>query len=437
MTHSKTTLRSLLVLTLGATLGVGTLSAQNNNERSPYSRFGYGRLGERQTTATRSLGGVRAAMRNGLVINPANPASYTAVDSLTFLMDIAVSARSSVLSEGDKSDSRLLGNLDYATILFPVTHYLAVSAGIMPYSSVGYQFGNSSTLEGTTTGRSYVRTYSGQGGYSDLYLGVGGRLGNLSLGINGSYLFGYSQQERVVTLGSTDAYNPVYRTQLHLKGLRMDVGAQYVIKINESKRRSLTLGATFTPEFKLRSEQIDQSFPQGITSSIRTVPTISDTLSATGLHRTPLSWSAGATYQHNEHVMIGADVSYMKWGRGATPSADGAYFDNRYRIGLGVDWVPNERARSAFSRAHYRFGVNGANSYLRVPTTDINSVGYYDLGASVGVGLPLLDRRSVLNLSIDYTYLKPKQSGLLREHSIGLTVGLTFNEGWFKKARIN
>jgi hypothetical protein len=26
---------------------------------------------------------------------------------------------------------------------------------------------------------------------------------------------------------------------------------------------------------------------------------------------------------------------------------------------------------------------------------------------------------------------------MVKEHSLGLTVGVTFNEGWFRKARIN
>ena len=66
----------------------GALSAQSNSDRSPYSRFGYGTLGMRQTATTRALGGIGVGLRDGLVVNPANPASYTAVDSMTFIMDL-------------------------------------------------------------------------------------------------------------------------------------------------------------------------------------------------------------------------------------------------------------------------------------------------------------------------------------------------------------
>ena len=179
------------VLSVGVLAGLttGSLVAQNNSDRSPYSRFGYGTLGLRQTATTRALGGLGAGLRDGLIVNPANPASYTAVDSMTFIMDLAVSLRGSFLEEGKQKDRRVLGNLDYATILFPISHHLAVSAGIMPFSTVGYRFGSLEKLKGDSQ-NTYQRAYSGQGSFNDVYLGVGGRIGNVSLGANASYVFG-------------------------------------------------------------------------------------------------------------------------------------------------------------------------------------------------------------------------------------------------------
>ena len=72
-----------------------------------------------------------------------------------------------------------------------------------------------------------------------------------------------------------------------------------------------------------------------------------------------------------------------------------------------------------------------------MPTPSGELTGYTELGASLGVGIPLIDRRSLLNISIDYNYLRPGKTDMVSEHSLGLTVGITFNEGWFRKARIN
>ena len=65
------------------------LMAQNNTN-SPYTRFGYGDLGERSFGAGRAMGGVGYGLRSPKQINPMNPASYSCMDSLTFLFDFGV-----------------------------------------------------------------------------------------------------------------------------------------------------------------------------------------------------------------------------------------------------------------------------------------------------------------------------------------------------------
>ena len=60
------------VLSVGVLAGLttGSLVAQNNSDRSPYSRFGYGTLGLRQTATTRALGGLGAGLGDGLIFIP-------------------------------------------------------------------------------------------------------------------------------------------------------------------------------------------------------------------------------------------------------------------------------------------------------------------------------------------------------------------------------
>ena len=68
------------------------LMAQNNTN-SPYTRFGYGDLGERSFGAGRAMGGVGYGLRSPKQINPMNPASYSCMDSLTFLFDFGVAGQ--------------------------------------------------------------------------------------------------------------------------------------------------------------------------------------------------------------------------------------------------------------------------------------------------------------------------------------------------------
>ncbi len=56
--------------------------------------------------------------------------------------------------------------------------------------------------------------------------------------------------------------------------------------------------------------------------------------------------------------------------------------------------------------------------------------------ATAGVGLPILtnyNNRSMLNISASYEQLRSQVGSSLTERNFLLTIGLTFNERWFKK----
>jgi hypothetical protein len=88
---------SLLVALAG--LFVGGSAYAENSEISPYSRFGYGALSDHTNTTQKAMGGVGIAMRTGKNINFMNPASYAAIDSVTFLFDMAANFKSLHTSE--------------------------------------------------------------------------------------------------------------------------------------------------------------------------------------------------------------------------------------------------------------------------------------------------------------------------------------------------
>ena len=76
--------QTLLVLLL--TILSGAAVAQNNTN-SPYTRYGYGQLADHGSGNSKAMGGIAYGLRDKYQTNFANPASYTAVDSLTFMFD--------------------------------------------------------------------------------------------------------------------------------------------------------------------------------------------------------------------------------------------------------------------------------------------------------------------------------------------------------------
>ena len=120
------------------TFHLSPLTAQNLTS-SPYSRYAYGDLNENVPTAFRAMGGVGLGMRSNRAINPSQPASYTSMDSLTFMMDIAASATWSRYRDASGMRNVANGNLEYLTFQIPLwKRWIAMSFGLLPDSSVGY-----------------------------------------------------------------------------------------------------------------------------------------------------------------------------------------------------------------------------------------------------------------------------------------------------------
>ena len=64
--------------------------AQQVGSNSPYSRYGYGLLSNPSLGASEAMGGISYGLRRSQQVNPGNPASYSELDSLTFIFDMGV-----------------------------------------------------------------------------------------------------------------------------------------------------------------------------------------------------------------------------------------------------------------------------------------------------------------------------------------------------------
>jgi hypothetical protein len=120
--------------------------AQQVGSNSPYGRYGFGVLSNPALGASEAMGGISYGLRRSQQVNPGNPASYSELDSLTFIFDLGVSAQLSSMSDGVNSRDFYNGNLDYIALQFPLFRNMGGSVGLLPYSKVGYNFGNRRSL---------------------------------------------------------------------------------------------------------------------------------------------------------------------------------------------------------------------------------------------------------------------------------------------------
>lgn len=400
-----------------------------NNTNSPYTRFGYGQLADRSFGAGRAMGGIGYGLRSSRQINPMNPASYTSIDTLTFIFDVGASGQLSWFTDGSNKQHNMNGNIEYIAMEFPVSRRIAMSAGILPYSYVGYSFGSTQTQGSTSWGE----IFKGTGGLNDFYVGLSMDIWKkrLSLGLNGGFLFGNITHYRNLSFTTGTAYSVTRERRIEVRDMKLDFGLQYTHPI--SAKENLIFGLTFSPANQLHAH----------TYNIQQVGTAtlgytSDTIRGQRLD-IPNSIGFGASYVKTKKVTLAADVLYENWSNSQFFSEKGQ-FRNRVRIAGGGEWLPDYSSRSLLKRTSYRAGAHYTNSYLRVNNSEgsnIEGKGYDEYGASVGFGMPLIDNRSLLNISFEYVKVHPEVASMISEQYFRFTVNYTFNELWFFKRKVD
>lgn len=416
--------RIFIALTLTVISLTGSIQAQNNTN-SPYTRYGYGELVDNTSIRNKGMGGVGIAMNSKSSINPMNPASYSAVDSLTFMYEFGASAKESIFSNGESTLHKFNGNLDYITILFPIyKKYLAFSGGLVPFSNVGYNFQTEESiplyLNDTTASIPYTKNFNGSGTLTEAYGGFSSNITkNLAIGVNLKYLFGNIEHVRELSgatvNGVTSNITTTSQTSiLNVKDFQIRYGMQYFGAIND--KNFYSLGAIFE-----KKSQVGGDY------EIQTTGSDTITKSNGSDFEMPLTIGVGGSYNFNHRLTVAGDVLFQNW-------ADAKYFGktdslkNRYKYSLGAELSPSRLARNYFKRITYRLGGNLSTGYWDNGDNPMN------FGISFGLGLPTKGSRSNLNLGFEYGRTNFTNKDFTEEY-YKISICATFNETWFFKRR--
>ena len=423
--------KKIIGTVLLASLYVAPAIAQSGTN-SPYSQYGLGQLSEQTSGFNRGMNGLGLGFREHNQVNYINPASYSSIDSLTFIFDAGLSGQVTNFSENGQKKNANNADFEYAVAAFRASKHLGVSFGIIPFTNIsGYLNGDKSTT--------FTNTYNGSGGMHQIYLGAGWEfVKGLSIGANVSYIWG--DIDRSVVNSYSDGYiNTLskYYTAT-ISSYRIDFGLQYTLPLN--KKNSLTLGLTYGLGHKLNSD------PSCMVISTNTTTAVADTTSFTvnnGLE-IPTSFGAGLTWNNNNKLKLGADFTYQKWGDTKFPvykvindvpsySLSDEYYSDRYKLTIGGEFCNNETSRNFIDRIRFRAGASYASSYYKVNGQD----GPDEISVSVGFGIPIVNaynNRSILNISGQW--VRSEAPGMLKENTFRINIGITFNERWFMKWKV-
>ena len=422
MVGFKHTLCALLL-----TMVTGMAIAQNNTN-SPYTRYGYGDLSDQSFGNSKAMGGIAFGLRDGAQINPLNPASYTAIDSLTFLFEGGVSLQNMNISGSGVKLNAKNSSFDYLAMQFRLHPRIAMSIGLLPFSNVGYSVSDSKVDNGV----SQTRSFTGDGGLHQLYGGIGVKvLKNLSLGVNASYFCGDITRTRTIIYPATsESYSYIQQMGVSISDYKLDFGTQYTLDFN--KKHSMTIGAVFSPKHKLNNDYT-------VTTQVST--TNSNNLDAT--LELPNTFGVGFTYNYDKRLTVGADYSLQQWSKtkfGVNTSDDAVREDfnetytycNRHKVSVGAEYIPNLMGRSYLSHIKYRLGAYYTTPYYKIGGKEATR----EYGVTAGFGLPVPRSRSILSISGQFVRISGQESAFVNENIFRVSIGLTFNERWFFKRRV-
>lgn len=423
-------MNKIKILLAAALFAAASASAQTS---SPYSMYGYGIIGDRATSLQRQMGGVGYAMNSGRQINVMNPASYAAIDSLTFLFDLGADVSMLWSKEGSAKQYSTGGGVDYVTMQFPICKFMGGSFGLLPYSSVGYAFGNEI--------KHGAMENQGTGGINQLYLGFSGKVAGFSLGFNVSYDFGNIINDVFATpAGSTSQTK--FEHVMEIRDWNINIGAQYTARWN--KWNKLVVGATYSPRKTMRGKT-------WVTSQETSQDTKPDTVAYMNMKNkyfNPTSIGAGVsyTYEKTYRVMVEADFTWQQWSnapysalyspaditqhRPAEVVAAGMNFNDRTKVAVGAEYVPKLRGNYG-ERIAYRLGGYFVNDYLNIKGNKVK-----EIGVTCGAGFPTPEGKTQINLGLEWKRRYATPNKLIGENYLNITLGVNFNEVWFWKRKI-
>ena len=396
------------------------------------TRYGLGDTFDYIFANNAAMGGVGYALRTSQHINPMNPASYTAVDSLSFMFDTGMTLKSSNYQEGNYKSNAKNSSFDYLAMQFRLHPRIATVIGYTPFSTVGYNFSRTKDIAGSDV--AVTNNFYGDGDLRQIFGGVGFKiLDNLSVGANVGYLYGKLNYQTTASLSNGGDQSIIYN-KMDVSSYNLNFGLQYTRQLD--KGHELTVGLAYGLGHVLNVT--DTHGTQVTDGSTYSSVNEQSTENAYGI---PHTFGAGLAWKYKNNLTVEADYTLQKWEGVKYGNSTGLY-KNRSKIALGAEWLPKEFGRSYLARIKYRAGAYYSTPYVTTPSADPYGAwtdGPKEYGVSVGLGLPLnlYQRNSVLSITGQYVRVSPSASGLLSENRFVLKIGLTFNERWFMKWRVN
>ncbi|WP_395067326.1 hypothetical protein [Flavobacterium sp.] len=395
---------------------------------SPYSFYGIGDVRFKGTIENKSMGGL-SVIPDSIHLNLQNPAMYSSLKLTSFAIGGTFSANKLKTNSQDEKAQRT--TLDYLAIGLPFKK-LGVAFGLLPYSSVGYNILNrnsSATILSSSL-------YKGSGGLNKVFAGFGYQLSkNISIGADFQYNFG-----RIETTSLTEVseiyiqYGTKETNVSNASGINFNTGLSYKGKIND--KIMFFSGITYAPQATLTFSNVRTlatvQIVSGQTANIDEGESVE--LAPTKI-KLPSKLSFGAGIGDTKKWVIGSEITFQNSSNFGNRfnDIDNVTYENSTKYTIGGYYIPNYKSFSNYySRIVYRGGFRYENTGLVINNQPID-----DAALTLGLGLPLKGAFSNVNVGLEIGNKGTKNAGLVREHYMNFSIGLSLNDRWFQKRKFN
>jgi len=417
-------------------LVTGTELLAQKNTNSPYSRFGLGEMSRSGFEKSRAMGGIGLAMRDNDQINYLNPASYSELDTLSFMFNFGLRGGDTRYENTNQSERKITINLDHLALAFPITRWWKTSFGVMPFSSVGYSVTETGYLENDVTVDYF---YEGVGGINQLYLGTSFHLAEgLDIGFNAFYLFGSLDLSRTLQFPLNSEYSV---SRLEQRTIVHDFIYQFGIQYSKTFAEDFTIGLGAVYQLKTDvsadNTSVSSNFFDGTAININDSTSLSpefilEELSDEGSISIPSKYGIGFTFRYSDRILLGFDYYSQDWSQSSFFNQEQP-LTNSNSMHAGLEITPNPEAfRGYHKRIHYRMGGHYENSYLQLQGEQLK-----DYGISFGVGLPFKNTKTSFNFAVDMGKRGTLNNNLIEENYKFFSFSVTLHDFWFLKRKFD
>ena len=405
------------------------LYAQNGTV-SPYSYFGIGDIRSGSTIENQMMGGL-SLYTDSIHLSLKNPSGYGKLRLTTYTTALAhkeISLNS--FSENEKSS---VTNLEYLAIGFPLSPKFGAGLGLKPFSSVGYEvFQESTNVNGSTVRNEYV----GSGGLNQVFLSLGYEVTkNLHLGATMNFSFGTLENSRVQSVENVQ-FGTSQNRESKINGYDFVYGFTYAPKIKD--KYTLFTSVVVNTQVNLLSENKEQigSFSQSTGTEIERL--IVD-LEAQGLKNTelkiPTITTLGLGFGKDKNWFLGAEYSFQQLSafENVFLEIQNQEYTDASAMAIGGYFVPDFASFDNYlKRITYRAGLRYDMTGIVVNEKEIDN-----LGITFGLGLPLGGSFSNVNVGFEWGKRGTTAADLIEEKYFKVNIGLSLNDRWFQKRKIN